>query len=293
MTRHSHRGEPDEAEARRHFVRAPRAGRTRAVKESTALRILHDVLGLQHLHYGLWEGETLDRAGLEAAQSRYADRVEALIPADARSLLDVGAGTGAMARRLVDRGFEVEGLSPDPHQMRLFRERVGRPFHLGRFQEFVPPHEYDVLLMSESAQYIWLHAFFPSVLRAAPGGSLVIADYFRRDDAQEASEPSGHPMGAFLRAARDAGCTLEHREDITEGVLPTLALARSWLDRHVEPAIRLTAEVAERRYPLLSRLAAPFVRPRARRLDDLRRLLDPEAFRRSKTYELLRFRVPA
>jgi hypothetical protein len=41
-------------------------------KDSRALRFYSDVLGLEHLHYGLWQaGEETSLANLKAAQARY------------------------------------------------------------------------------------------------------------------------------------------------------------------------------------------------------------------------------
>ena len=124
------------------------------IKESTSLRLMREVLELDHLHYGLWRDEPLDLAGLKRAQERYAETLCDWVPDGVRSILDVGCGTGSMARRLAERGFEVEGLAPDPYLGEVFTERTGLDFHLARFQEFEPERTYDLILMSESAQYI-------------------------------------------------------------------------------------------------------------------------------------------
>jgi MPBQ/MSBQ methyltransferase len=86
----------------------------RRVKIATSLRFLHEVLGLERLHYGLWDGEDLDLDGLRAAQERYSERLRSWIPEGVSSILDVGAGVGTDALELSRAGYEVEGLSPDP-----------------------------------------------------------------------------------------------------------------------------------------------------------------------------------
>lgn len=268
----------------------------RAVKTDGTLRFFHDVLGLDYLHYGLWEpDDPRDITGLRAAQLRYAQHLISLIPERARTVLDVGSGTGRMAQSLRERGLSVEGLSPDPYQAKLFARRVGAPFHLGRFQEFWPERPYDLVLMSESSMYVWLESLFPAVLRAGAGGHLLVADYFSIGQPGangRTATRSGHPLDQFLAEAERHRLVLEHREDVTERVLPTLSLASGWLARYVSPTMLIARDAFGRRHWLLLRVARFVLRRRLEQLEQTSTLLDPDAFRRSKRYELLRFRVP-
>jgi MPBQ/MSBQ methyltransferase len=271
-----------------------RRKKPKRIKESTALRLMREVLELDHLHYGLWRDEPLGLEGLKKAQDRYAERLCDWVPEGVRSILDVGCGTGSMALRLRDRGFEVEGLAPDPYLGEVFAERTGLPFHLARFQEFEPERDYDLILMSESAQYIWLDSLFPRVLRVAPGGHLLLADYFVVENDGSQAARSGHPLDGFLGSAAASGCDLLRREDVTEQAAPTLALASSWLDRYGVKIAAVLGERAQRRHPWLYGLGDRLFGGRLRRkLEQERTLCDPEIFRRLKRYELMLFRVPA
>lgn len=264
----------------------------RRVKVSTALRFYHEVVGLDHLHYGLWNGEELSLEGLKTAQDRFSRLLLSWVPSEVESILDVGCGTGATAHMLNASGLEVEGLSPDPYHETIFARRVGRPFHLSRFQEFRPQRRYDLVLMSESAQYIWLDRLFPAVADSARGGHLLVADYFTVNGHGGPTAKSGHPLEAFLAEADAAGLVLERREDITEQVLPTLDLARSWLECYVDPCLGLATDYLVRKRPWLARLGRRILRTRLRRLDELRKHVDSDEFRRTKRYLVLRFRIP-
>ena len=265
----------------------------RRVKVSTALRFYHEVLGLDHLHYGLWNGEAFDLSGLKAAQERFSRELCDRVPAGVHSVLDVGCGIGSTARMLRRAGHDVEGLSPDPYHRDAFARRVGTPFHLCRFQEFAAERRYDLVLMSESAQYIWLDRLFPSVLRAArPGGHLLVADYFTTDGASGVLARSGHPLAAFLRHAEDAGLILEDQEDVTDRVAPTLDLARSWLRSYVEPCLSIASDSFRGRHPYLSRVARWLLRGRLAKMRELELLVDSERFKEHKRYLVLHFRVP-
>jgi MPBQ/MSBQ methyltransferase len=266
--------------------------RRQPVKVSTSLRLMREVLDLDHLHFGLWQGEPLDLDGLKAAQERYAEKLCDWVPEGVRSILDVGCGTGSMALRLRDRGYEVEGLAPDPYLGEVFSERTGLPFHLARFQEFEPERRYDLVLMSESAQYIWLDSLFPHVCRVSPDGYLLLADYFVVENDGSPAARSGHPLDRFLERAAEHGCELVRREDVTEQAAPTLALASSWLDRYGLRIAAVLAERAQRRNPWLYALGERMVGHRMRRkIEQERSLCDPEVFLRLKRYELMLYRV--
>lgn len=283
----------DQAPERSSFRRPDDARSPRAVKSSLTLQFVHRVFGLDHLHYGIFSpDDPLDLGGLEAAQERYVERLIELLPNGIETVLDVGTGTGVLSQRLVEHGLEVEGLSPDPYQQELYLQRVQRPFHLGRFQEFVPARPYDLVLMAESAQYIWLDSLISSVIGAAAGGHWLLADYFVTDSSDAVMEDSGHPLDEFRRRCREAGLELEHEEDVTEQVLPTLELAQVWLTKHVRPAVEILSAAAADRRPFLTRVARRLFRRRIERFEDTLALVDPERFARTKRYMVFRFKVP-
>lgn len=265
----------------------------RRVKVATSLRFLHEVLGLERLHYGLWDGEDLNLEGLESAQNRYSELLHGWIPAGVHSILDVGAGVGTDARELSQAGFEVEGLSPDPYQERKFTERTGLPFHLSRFQDLQPRRTYDLILMSESAQYIWLESLLDKVSEFAPGGYLLVADYFLAESGGSRILKNAHPLPEFLQRARAAGFELLREQDITEQTLPTLELARTWLERYAEPSLGIFESSLASRRPWLHRLIWPRIDRSLQKNVLSREELDTEQFGRTHRYVVMLLRVPA
>ena len=80
-------------------------------EDDRVLRFYNEVLGLDHLHYGIWkEDDELTLSNLKEAQLRYEDFLIGRLPPTARKILDVGCGTSAMTRRLLDMGLDVHGL---------------------------------------------------------------------------------------------------------------------------------------------------------------------------------------
>ncbi len=270
--------------------------RNRARGHQGALRLYKDVLGLEHLHYGLWNGDPLTFEGLKAAQERYTDHLIELIGPDVRAILDCGCGTGATALKLRSLGFDVEGLTPDPYQRETFVARTGLGCHEARFQDFRPTRRYDLVLMSESCGYIPVDGLFEAVRRVAPGGAWLVADYFTLYKDGSRLTKSGHELAPFLDAARDAGLELDYEEDITDRVTPTLDLARTTLDEKALPAARMLAEwLADRHpilFPALFRTGRFLLRRPIARIEDQRILIDSDAFKSAKRYMIYRFRVP-
>lgn len=257
-----------------------------------ALRFYEEVLGLGFLHYGWWADDPLTLDGLKAAQARYAERLADWIPEGVGSVLDAGCGTGGNSLVLSARGFEVEGLSPDPFQEERYRARTGRPFHRARLQDFQPGRRYDLVLMSESSQYVPLAGLFPAVARAAPGGWLLLSDYFPYARGEGALSRSGHVRAAFREAAEAAGFTLVREEDVTEAVLPTLRYARSLADRYGRPTLQLVVDTLEERHPWVLRALRWLLRRRITKILAQEELIDADAFRKAKAYEVLLYRVP-
>ncbi len=269
----------------------------RKLKKDNALRFYHDVLGLERLHYGLWEdSDERTISGAKLAQKRYEDfliaEIEQLIGgAPETTILDVGCGSGAMAQSLIRRGFSVDGLSPDPYQEILFRNRNVATFHLTGFQDFVPGTRYQIVLMSESAQYIPMEPLFSRARECmAPSAHLLICDYFTLDDANGLLARSGHRLTSFLEMACDSGLTLVKHMDITRQTLPTLDTAKLFIEHHIEPAVKILADKLRESRPKLLRLLLWVFRRRIAEAYHSLALLDSAECARNKRYMYLLFR---
>jgi len=259
-----------------------------------SLRFYNEVLGLDHLHYGLWnEGEEVNLENFKLAQTRYEDAIVDQLPevAGAVRVLDVGCGTGSLSQRLIAAGYAVEGLSPDRTQQENFTAKLGVPFHHCHFEDFKPEGLFDCLVFSESCQYIKpdaLAAVAAQCLR--PGGSIVICDYFTLKGVSGLLAKSGHDIESFKATMLAAGYQMEAETDITERTLPTLELAEDVVRRALIVVDILTEKVRTKR-PWLAKIVMRLSRKKRESLQEQRVLIDAEAFRKHKQYLLLRYRV--
>lgn len=105
--------------------------------------------------------------------------------AGARTLLDVGCGTGAHALGLVDQGFEVTGLDIEPAFVEIARSKCpDARFVTGDMRHFDLESEFDAVVCLFSAiGYALTLEGLADTLRAiadhlAPGGVVVVDPWF-------------------------------------------------------------------------------------------------------------------
>ena len=263
-------------------------------KNDRALLFYRDVLGLERLHYGLWLGdEDLTMDNLKAAQTRYEDLLIDSIPESAKTVLDVGCGSGELCLRLKEKGYDVEGLSPDINQEEMFKEKVGSGFQYTRFEDFEPPRQYDCIIMSESCQYIPLDRLFVVAIKALkPGGSLIICDYFVTNQNAGILSKSGHDYAKFMETAKNSGLEIIEQRDITKETAKTLDIAMLWTDKILLGADILTAKVRAK-HPTATRLIKWLFRKKIKKALDQKPLLDSEKFCAAKRYEFFIFQSEA
>lgn len=247
------------------------------------------------LHFGWFEpGEPATMEALRRAQVRFTDRVLEQLPPEARRVLDSGCGTGRILERLHGEGRDVEGLAPNPDLIARCRERVGPDvvLHDAPFETFETGEPFDAVLMSESCQYVKRVRGLRNAARVlAPGGCLVIADVFRTAPAPKPFlSTGGHRHAIFLDTARKFGFDVELDEDITEPVMPTLAIYHAFLTDRVIPSAEAAVRYLRRTSPLLSRVGGWVAGRRLARLRERYRHQDPDTFRTYRSYRLMRLR---
>ena len=186
-----------------------------------------------YLHYGYWETlpvptDELTLARLRIAQQAYTVKLLEAIPKGTQTILDVGCGIGGNAAYLLDRAFAVEGLAPDPFQQQRFLKCTGdrAVFHLTRFEDFKATKSYDLILFSESSQYMSAVDIANGAAKILnPEGYVLLADMLRSDaNYKEGMFSNCHVVTELHAALNQAGFTLVKTEDISAHILPTIDL---------------------------------------------------------------------
>lgn len=189
------------------------------------------------------------------------EAIDWLLPGGARDVLDLGAGTGKLTTRLVERGLSVVAVDPIPEMLELLRDSLpDTPALLGTAEEIpLPDDSVDAVLVAQAWHWFDPTRAIPEVARVLrPGGRLGLV-WNTRDER----------MGWV----RDLGRIVGHEDDPFNNRV-TLPAPFSDLQRHqVEWTNYLTPQalidlVASRSYCITSPAAV-----RTQTLDQVRELL--------------------
>lgn len=201
--------------------------------QNAALELYLGVTESIYLHYGYWEktptsNDDLTLANFRIAQANYIKHLADFIPAGVKHILDVGCGIGGNSIYLMDKGFTIEGLAPDRLQQEKYLQNTqGKShFHLSRFEDFKSSDRYELLLLSESAQYIDAKDIAQGAAKLlTPNGYVLLSDMMLLDEEYQSGIYSNCRLLSELnRAMVNAGFQLVRSEDISDKVRPSLDL---------------------------------------------------------------------
>lgn len=124
--------------------------------------------------------------------------------------LDVGAGTGELARRLAARARTVHGIDTDPAIVTRARELTDPHapvvFHVGDARKQLPPGPYDAVTCVASIHHMpFAEALVHFRQQLAPGGRLVIVGLAR------AHSPADHLLGVVAIVLNIAMALIKNR----------------------------------------------------------------------------------
>ena len=202
--------------------------------QNAALNYYLQLTGSPYLHYGYWEplpSSVAERSlfQLQIAQEAYSKKLLNFIPPETKTVLDVGCGIGGNAVVLLKQGLKVDGLAPDSFQKKKFLEATeGKAvFHNMKFEDFTETEVYDLVLLSESSQYMASEDIAKGAARVLkPGGYLLLADMLRSDaHYTEGIFSNCHVVEGLNKSLFQSGFTLVKQEDISQQIAPTLDLA--------------------------------------------------------------------
>ncbi len=256
----------------------------------------HYFLNMQDLHYGYWpEGLPVEPRNMSEAQARYTELLMAHVPGGIHSILDVGCGAGNTARKLLERGYRVDCVSPNGFLTGVAKTVLGSRATIieTRFQDLDTDRRYDLILFSESLLFIPLdQAFAKALSLLTPGGYLLITDIFRVPAEGNSPIGGGHQLPAFRETVARFPLEPVADFDMTAGIAPTFDLLDGAYREAIHPAYRLLLARITHRHPWVMRFVRWKFRKSFQRYEDKhfsgRR--NGANFKKYKSYRLLLFR---
>ena len=82
-------------------------------------------LGTEDLHFGYWpDGEKPTARNFALAQENHSKLIMTKIPRGAKRILDVGSGSGNLAQKLLNSGYEVDCVIPSEYLAKAVKEKL-------------------------------------------------------------------------------------------------------------------------------------------------------------------------
>ncbi|MDH5654361.1 MAG: methyltransferase [Spirochaetia bacterium] len=261
-----------------------------------ALKLAHRVLGIEHLHYGYFlPGQKAVLENLPRAQAQYVKNLLSFIPKKGiKHIFDVGCGTGGVATELLKKKMQLTCLAPDPYLITKTKENTkNRVETITDLYENVegPSGLYDMILMSESCQYVKIKEGWEQHSKfLRPGGYVLIADFFRiRELDQPYLSKSGHPLKEFIETAENLGFSLIKKQDITKFVAPTMTIYQNLITGKIFPVIEAIFEFTARKFPRFYKIMRKFLKNKVLFLKTKYENQGPDIFKKYKSYQVLLF----
>lgn len=269
-----------------------RRRKTGKTYDDPQIQLYSEFLNNDMMHYGYFDDvdmrpEHISIADIEQAQVRYTDLFLDHLTNKKDPVLDVGCGMGGLANMLVNKGFRVDALTPDRHQVKYIAGKYpGINVIRSKYQDFPDPKPgYGTIIHAESFQYIRLNMIVKMTERLLiPGGKWLVCDYFR---IEKSHERSGHYWDDFLDELGKSGLKITHQQDITDHILPTMKYIHMIANRFLLPTGDYLLEKFRIKQPglfYLTREIAGFIPPR---LEYWAEMVNPERYRKEKKYMFL------
>lgn len=250
-------------------------------------------LDTEDLHYGYWvEGLPVKTANLKQAQENYTDLIIRHIPEETRTILDVGAGNGNLSRKLQNNGFTIESLTPSFYQAEVIKSKLkaGSRVHVSRFQSCKTLGKYDLIIFSESFQYIPVKKAITmarSLLNTS--GKILICDFFSKVTKDVDIFNGGHNWDKYLDVLVKESIEILIDLDITPETAPNIKLFSDLVNDVGLPSAWMVKEYLFYKYPRIMSLLRWKFRSKYRSLTGRydKNILNAENFLKCKTYRLM------
>jgi len=210
-------------------------------------------LNMQDLHYGYWTKDLpIELLNLPKAQAQYTDFLLSHIPDSTQTILDVGCGIGNTARKLLEKGYQVDCVSPNPLLTTYAREVLGDRVTIFEchFEALRTDKRYDLMLFSESFLFMKPDAALTKATQLLnEGGYLLLTDVFKIVPDGQTAIGGGQHLSIFREVVSRFPFQQLKDIDLTPHIAPTFTLLNDAYSRMLKPAYDLVIARLRVRFP--------------------------------------------
>jgi len=251
----------------------------------------------EHLHFGFWPNDlSVNIDNLKKAQDLHSNQILKSIPNDVKTILDVGSGSGGLAEKLVGNGYKVECVSPSEYLSDAIEKKLKSSVlvHRSTFEKFETQKKYDLVLFSESFQYVNINKTLnklPDIIKDK--GHLLICDFFRQPGTGTKPLGGGHDWQIYQNNLGDHDFAIVKDIDITKETARTYDLINQIINEVADPIRDLSAKYLDSHYPKGMRLLKWYFDKKIRRINRIYFAgnMTGKMFNKLKTYRILLYQV--
>ena len=250
----------------------------------------------EELHYGYWPNDkTATAQNFSEAQERHSQLIIDNIPKGVKKILDVGSGSGSLAKKIVALGYQVDCVIPSEFLADKVQQKLdgSSKIHITKFEDLDISNNYDLILFSESFQYVHLIKSIDKILSILDkNGYLLICDVFHKNVSGVSPMRGGHRLDLFENEIEKTDLVKKADIDITLETAPTWDFLNQFLNEVAIPISDMSHSYMKYKYPKLIR----FIKWKYRnRLEKIRKVwlsneLTGENFAKFKSYRLFLFK---
>ncbi len=250
----------------------------------------------EELHYGYWPNDkTATAQNFSEAQERHSQLIIDNIPKGVKKILDVGSGSGSLAKKIVALGYQVDCVIPSEFLADKVQQKLdgSSKIHITKFEDLDISSNYDLILFSESFQYVHLIKSIDKILSILDkNGYLLICDVFHKNVSGISPMRGGHRLDLFENEIEKTDLVKKADIDITLETAPTWDFLNQFLNEVAIPISDMSHSYMKYKYPKLIR----FMKWKYRnRLEKIRKVwlsneLTGENFAKFKSYRLFLFK---
>ena len=250
----------------------------------------------EELHYGYWPNDkTATAQNFSEAQERHSQLIIDNIPKGVKKILDVGSGSGSLAKKIVALGYQVDCVIPSEFLADKVQQKLdgSSKIHITKFEDLDISNNYDLILFSESFQYVHLIKSIDKILSILDkNGYLLICDVFHKNVSGVSPMRGGHRLDLFENEIGKTDLVKKTDIDITLETAPTWDFLNQFLNEVAIPISDMSHSYMKYKYPKLIK----FIKWKYRnRLEKIKKVwlsneLTGENFAKFKSYRLFLYK---